>query len=108
MSDQRLLVFSTCPDVQTAQRIAERLVGQRLAACVNILPAGRSIYEWQGSLQIDAEVVLLVKTTRAALPQLQAALSEEHPYELPELIAVPIVDGSKAYLKWLDAQIGPE
>lgn len=108
MPSERLLVFSTCPDTNTAERIAERLVSSRSAACVNILPAGRSIYEWQGTLHSDAEVVVLVKTNRAALPQVDAVLRAEHPYELPELIAVPIVDGSEAYLEWLDARLRAE
>jgi periplasmic divalent cation tolerance protein len=95
------LVFCTCPDQETAARIAERLVGDRLAACVNLLPGLTSIYRWQGEVQREAEVLLLIKTVTARLPALTAALRELHPYALPEIIALPITDGLPDYLTWV-------
>jgi len=105
LSAERLLVISTCPDTETAERIARVLVDAGVAACVNILPGVCSVYEWQGGVEQDAEVLLFIKTTQAAFQALETLLLDEHPYELPELIAVPIVNGSKGYLEWLSAQI---
>jgi periplasmic divalent cation tolerance protein len=96
-----LLCFSNCPDPATAERIADALVGERLAACVNIVPGLRSIYGWQGEVRHDAETLLLIKTTRTRYPALQARLLALHPYELPELVAVEPADGLPAYLRWV-------
>ena len=96
-----LLCLCTCPDPATAGRIAEALVEERLAACVNLLPGLQSVYRWQGQVQRDAEVLLLVKTTRQRYPALQARLPQLHPYELPELLAVESVAGLPAYLQWV-------
>jgi len=95
------LVFCTCPDQETAARIAERLVGDRLAACVNLLPGLTSVYRWQGEVQQEAEVLLLIKTVAARLPALTGTLRGLHPYELPEIIALPITDGLPDYLTWV-------
>ena len=92
-----LLCLSTCPDADTAQRIADALVDERLAACVNLLPGVRSTYRWQGQVERAEEVLLLVKTTRERLPDL-------HPYELPELLAVEAA-GLPAYLDWIARQV---
>ena len=96
-----LLCLTTCPDPDTAERLAETLVTERLAACVNLIPGLRSIYRWDGAIQRDAEVLLLIKTTRARYPALQARLPQLHPYELPELVAVEAADGLPAYLRWV-------
>ena len=96
-----LLCLSTCPDAETATRIARALVEERLAACVNVLPGLQSVYRWQGQIQRDTEVLLLIKTTRARYPALQARLPQLHPYELPELVAVEAADGLPAYLHWV-------
>ena len=98
-----LLCLSTCPDTESAVRIARTLVEERLAACVNRLPGVASTYRWQGKIHEDAEVLLLIKTTRARFDALRARLLELHPYEVPELIALDIADGSAAYLAWLSA-----
>jgi len=95
------LVFCTCPDQETAARIAGRLVGDRLAACVNLLPGLTSIYRWQGEVQREAEVLLLIKTVAARVPALSETLRGLHPYELPEIIALPITDGLPDYLTWV-------
>ena len=95
-----LLCYSTCPDAATAQRIADALVGERLAACVSVLPGVRSTYRWQGAIERSDEVLLLIKTAADGLPALQARLVAMHPYELPELLAVE-AGGLPAYLDWI-------
>lgn len=96
-----LLCLSTCPDAETAARIARALVEERLAACVNRLPGVQSTYRWHGEIHDDAEVLLLIKTTRERLGALRERLAELHPYEVPELIAFEIAGGLPAYLEWL-------
>lgn len=96
-----LLVLTTLPDADSASSVASSLVTRRLAACVNILPAGTSVYEWQGEIQHDPEHVLLIKAPEAGYAALEAALRELHPYELPEIIAVPITEGLFEYLQWI-------
>ena len=101
MTTDVLLVFCTCPDEATGGRIAETLVVERLAACVNRLPALASVYLWQGNLERDTEVLLLIKTTNARFDALCARLGELHPYELPEIIATPVTKGLPQYLQWV-------
>jgi len=98
------LVITNCPDEETANRIALAVVEAKLAACVNILPRVQSIYRWQGVVESAAEVPLLIKTTAAAYPALEAAIRESHPYDVPEIIALPITAGLPAYLNWLAAE----
>jgi periplasmic divalent cation tolerance protein len=98
------LVLTTCPNAELAQEIARALVNERLAACVNVLAGCRSVYAWQGKVCEDDEVPLLIKTTAARYPALEARLRELHPYELPEVIAVDLVDGLPAYLDWVAGQ----
>lgn len=105
MSTPYRLVITTCPNMEVAESIADTVIRERLAACVNILPAGRSIYEWQGKVEHESEHVLLIKSRRDRLPALETRLLEIHPYELPELIAVPIEDGLSSYLSWIDSQL---
>ncbi|WP_295392314.1 divalent-cation tolerance protein CutA [uncultured Thiodictyon sp.] len=95
------LVFCTCPDQETAARIAERLVGERLAACVNLLPGIASIYRWEGEVQRETEVLLLIKTVAGRLPALTETLRGLHPYQVPEIIALPIAAGLPDYLNWV-------
>jgi len=102
-----LLVLTNLPDRAAAERLAETLVEQRLAACVNLLAPCRSVYRWKGELQRDEEHPLLAKTTTERYPALQAAIRAAHPYELPEIIAVPIERGLPEYLKWIAAQTEP-
>ena len=95
-----LLAFSTAPDEACARDLARALVERRLAGCVNWTPV-RSAYRWEGAVQEEGEALLLIKTDRARLDELRRTLDELHPYDLPELIAVPIGGGSEAYLQWL-------
>jgi periplasmic divalent cation tolerance protein len=96
-----LLAFCTAPDLETADHLGTRLVEEGLAACVNLLPGIRSLYRWQGRLQRDAEVLLLIKTREVLFPALASRLRELHPYELPEIIACPISQGLPDYLNWV-------
>ena len=100
MSDV-LLVVTNLPDRASAERVAEALVIQRVAACVNVLAECVSIYRWEGKLEHANEVPLLIKTTRAAYPELEDALRKLHPYELPEIIALPVGAGLPEYLNWV-------
>jgi periplasmic divalent cation tolerance protein len=96
-----LLVITNLPDRASAERVAEALVIQRVAACVNVLAECASIYRWEGKLEQASEVPLLIKTTRAAYPKLEDALRKLHPYELPEIIALPVDTGLPEYLNWV-------
>lgn len=102
-----LLVLTNLPDRASAERLAESLVERHLAACVNILAPCRSVYRWKGALQQDEEYPLLAKTSAERYPALEAAIHEAHPYELPEIIAVPIERGLPAYLAWVEAETRP-
>ena len=97
----------TCPDAATAERIAQALVAERLAACVNLLPGVGSVYRWEGRVERAEEVLLLIKTTRARLETLTARVVELHPYELPEVVAVDIAGGLPGYLAWIDDATRP-
>lgn len=98
---QALLVITNCPDEASANRIALAVVEARLAACVNLLPRVQSVYHWQGAVESASEVPLLIKTTAARYDALQAAIRDLHPYDVPEIIALPIAAGLPAYLDWL-------
>ena len=102
---EELMVFVTVPSRDDGERIAEAVVGERLAACVNILGAIRSIYRWQGEVARDDEHLLLIKTTRARYPELESRIKELHTYEVPEVIAVSLERGSAEYLNWLSAAL---
>lgn len=95
------LVLTTCPDAAAAGRIAEALVGERLAACVNILPIAKSVYRWQGKVESAAELLLIIKARVRDYRKLQLRLLELHPYELPEVVSVPISGGFADYLAWI-------
>jgi periplasmic divalent cation tolerance protein len=101
MKPEALIVYTTVADESTADRLGERLVDARLAACVQIVPGVRSVYRWDGVVRHDREVQLLVKTTADRFDALEAVLHEHHRYDLPEIVAVPIVRGSQAYLDWI-------
>jgi periplasmic divalent cation tolerance protein len=104
---QKLLVLTNLPDRASAERLAELIVERRLAACVNILAPCRSVYRWKGAVQRDEEHPMLIKTTAERYGALEQALREAHPYELPEIIAVPIGGGLPAYLDWVTAETSP-
>ena len=101
MDFDQVVVFITVPSREVAQQIANLLVESNLAACVNIIPGISSIYQWQGEVEQDSELLLVAKTQRALFDQLVAAVVKNHPYDVPEVIALPIVAGSEEYLTWI-------
>jgi len=96
-----VVVLCTLPNPQTAEEIARALVGEELAACVNIVPGLRSIYRWQGQVQDEPEVLAIIKTTDTAFAALEARLAELHPYECPEILALPVNSGHAPYIDWV-------
>jgi periplasmic divalent cation tolerance protein len=107
MADEILLTLSTFPDAETARRIAEQLVREHLVACANILPSVQSIYEWQGKLEKTEETLVFLKTTSTRWPDLEAKLKSLHPYDVPEIVAVRISEGSPQYLRWVSGNCSP-
>ena len=103
-----LLVLSNLPDREIALEVANRLVERRLAACVNVLAPCTSVYRWEGKIDTADEVPILIKTSAARYPALEQALRELHPYELPEIVAVPIRGGLPGYLAWVVAETGSD
>jgi len=101
---QALLIITSVADIDAAHRMARMLVEQRLAACVNIMPAVRSVYRWQEVIEEANEVTLLVKSTQARYHELEAAIKAAHPYQVPEIVAVPLVAGLPAYFNWIEAE----
>ncbi len=97
----KIVVLSTCASSEEAEKVARTLVEKRLAACVNILPAVRSIYRWKGAIEDEKETLLLIKSSRALFGELRAEIQKLHSYEIPEAIAIPIVDGLERYLEWM-------
>lgn len=102
---EHIVVLTTCPDEATAARIATELIDSRLAACVTRQPV-HSTYRWQGRIENEPEVLLVIKTLNSRFPDLEIRLKSLHPYEVPEIIALPIAAGSNAYLSWLSAEVG--
>jgi periplasmic divalent cation tolerance protein len=105
MTDKYILVLCTCPEDVVAARIANTLVEERLAACVNRLSRMTSTYRWEGKVQSETEALLMIKTTAGLLERLGERIKELHPYELPEVIALPIEGGSERYLAWLGQSV---
>lgn len=99
-----LIVMTTVPDSASAVKLANHLVDGHCAACVHILPAGQSVYRWKGKVEISAETTLLIKCTEAVYPLLERRLLELHPYEVPEVVALPVARGLPAYLKWIERE----
>lgn len=96
-----LVVLCTVPDQETAANIADELVGSEVAACVNIIPGLTSVYRWEGKICRDVELLLICKTTADKYPALEERIRKVHPYDTPEVIALPIVEGSEDYIQWL-------
>jgi len=102
MQQKAQIVFNTCPDQETAQDIASQLVELQLAACVNIIPSIESIYRWQDKIESATEYLLIIKTQTDCYTELENTIQALHPYELPEVVAVPIETGLPAYLDWIN------
>ena len=101
MSDEAIIVFMTASNGEEAARLADMLVGAHLAACVQILPEMESVYRWQGKIERAPEILLIAKTTSSQFEELEREVRALHSYDTPEIIAVPVVAGSAAYLEWL-------
>ena len=99
----KIVVLTTCAAEADAERLARALVKGRLAACVNVVPGVRSFYRWKGEVDSGVEFLLIVKTSRELFPALRAEIERLHPYELPELLALPVVAGAENYLSWFQA-----
>ena len=102
---EHLVVLMTAGSQEEADWIADTLVAEMLAACVNVLPGVTSIYRWEGKVQRDQEWLLVAKSTREVLDDLVCCVQAIHSYDLPEIIALPVVGGSEAYLRWLDGEV---
>jgi periplasmic divalent cation tolerance protein len=101
----KIVVLSTCGSAEEAAKIARALVEKKLAACVNVTPAVRSFYRWKDVIEDEQESLLVIKSSRALFNDLRVEIEKLHSYEVPEVIAVPIVDGSEGYLEWLDREL---
>ena len=101
---ETLLVLTNCPDEEVANTIALAIVEARLAACVNILPRVQSIYRWQGRVESATEIPLFIKSTATSYPALESIIRQHHPYDVPEIIALPVTQGLPAYLNWVAAE----
>ena len=101
-----LICYCTCPDAASAARIAEALVDERLAACVNVLPQATSFYRWEGRDEQATEFPVLIKTTSERYAALEQAIRKNHPYDLPEIISWPVASGLPAYLDWVEREVG--
>ena len=100
-----VVVLCTFPNAEVARQVATALVTRRLAACVNLVPGVESVYHWQGAVETAAEVLAVIKTTRAAYPALEAELLDRHPYEVPEVLALPVTAGAAKYLAWMAGEV---
>ena len=101
-----LIILTNLPDVASAEKLAHALVASRAAACVNVLAPCRSIYRWQGAVEKADEIPLLIKTTAVNYARVEEIVRAQHPYDVPELIAIPITHGLPAYLDWLATETG--
>ena len=102
----KIVVFSTASSAAEAEAIAQRLIEERLAACVNVVTGVRSFYRWKGKIENSPEWLLVIKSSRGRFEALRAALEKLHSYEVPEAIALPVVDGAANYLNWMDGELG--
>lgn len=102
MGKEHIVILCTCPDHKSAEKIALGLVEERLAACVNIVAGLTSIFPWKGKIERDPEVLMVIKSQSGRYGAIERFIRERHPYEIPEIIALPVVAGSESYLCWVD------
>lgn len=105
MVTDKIVVFTTCNSQEQAAQIARHLVEQRLAACATVLPGAQSFYRWKDNIENAPEAVIMIKSRRDVFDKLREAIGQLHSDEIPEVIALPVVDGSDAYLRWIDREI---
>jgi len=101
----KIVILSTCESEEEANRISRRLVEKRVAACVNILPGARSIYRWKGEIEQASEFLLIIKSRRDLFEAVREELAQGHSYEVPEVLALAVLDGSPSYLSWMDREL---
>ena len=104
MNNEYIMIISTCADMESARKIAGILIDRRLAACVQMFPI-LSVYTWQGKFCEDKEIMLFIKSKTALFDEIAAAIKENHPYEVPEIIQIPVTDGLPDYLRWIDDSV---
>lgn len=104
----KVVVYTTCGNITEAEAIARSLIENRRAACVNVIPGLLSYYRWQGKVENDTELLVMIKTERGLVDEVRRTLETLHSYDLPEMIVVPIIAGSANYLEWLDQELRPE
>ena len=104
----KIVVLSTCGSEAEAESLARALVEERLAACVNVVRGVRSVYRWQGAVEAADEVLLVIKSTADRFPDLREKLQKLHSYEVPEVVAIPVADGTESYLRWIDECVSGE
>jgi periplasmic divalent cation tolerance protein len=102
----KIVVLSTCATEAEAAKLARLLVEARVAACVTMVPGARSLYRWQGAIESAAECLLIIKSSRGLFEPLRMALEAAHAYDVPEVLAMPVVEGSAKYMNWLEGQLG--
>jgi periplasmic divalent cation tolerance protein len=105
---ENIVILSTCANEEEAERIARALLADHLAACVNVLPGARSFYRWKGQVEDATECLLVIKSSRQLFSRLRDAIEKVHSYEVPEIVALPIIDGAPNYLKWISESLRPE
>jgi periplasmic divalent cation tolerance protein len=103
----KIVVFNTCASLDEAERLARTLVERRLAACVTVITSVRSFYRWKGAVSDSTEGLLVIKTSRPLFPKLREAIESTHSYEVPEILALPVIEGSTNYLSWIDNELQP-
>jgi len=108
MKNKVIMVFTTCPDTALARQFGQHLVSAGMAACVNLVPGVSSIYRWQGDVQEDQEVMMIIKTVQARLAEVTAWIEQNHPYDLPEVMAMPVEDGLNGYLQWVQDAVAAQ
>jgi len=101
----KIVVFSACSSQEEARTLARHLVEARVAACVNVIPGAFSVFRWEGKIDEASEWLLIIKTVRARLDDLKSELRRMHSYSVPEVVAIPIVDGSEDYLDWVESEV---
>ena len=104
----KVVILSACDSEEQAARLARHLVELRLAACVNIVPGARSVHRWKGAIEDASEWLLVIKSRRDLFSSIRSELAKMHSYEVPELLAIPVVEGAESYLAWMDRELAPE
>lgn len=97
------IILCTCPDRESAEKIARQLINDKIAACINILPGITSIYTWQGNIETEQEHLLLIKTRKDRFQAIEKSIQTSHPYEIPEIIAIPVENGLAEYMQWIES-----